>query len=358
MKVSALRVCLFILFLTLSIQSFGQSEKFEMVKLADGVYAAIRKEPAGLAVESNSTFIICANDVIVVDAQSNIANTKAVLAALRRITNKPVRYVVNTHWHDDHIIGNQVYQAAFPGVEFIAHANTRTYLPAEGMTNRAKFHAGIPQVIQQLRAAVQNNKNLSGEPLTDEERASYLSDIALAEGYMTVPQGFQPVLPTITVTDQLTLYHGGRTVEIRYLGRGHTSGDIVVYLPQEQLVAAGDLVIWPVPLIGADQSHVGDWAASLTKLRALQPSIIVPGHGPVMRDDAYVQLMTRLLSSVQQQTAAAVARGETLEQARKSVKLDEFRQLFAGDSKVRNMLFSIYVVGPAVASAYHDATGK
>jgi cyclase len=175
---------------------------------------------------------------------------------------------------------------------------------------------------------------------------------------MTVPRGFQPILPTITVTGQLTLYHGGRTVEISYLGRGHTSGDLVVYLPQERIVAAGDLVIWPVPLIGSDQSHVGAWAASLTRLRALQPNIIVPGHGPLLRDDTYVQLMIRLLTSVQQQTAAAVARGETLEQARKSVNLEEFRRLFAGDSKVRNALFSTYVVGPAVASAYHDAMSK
>jgi cyclase len=118
-----------ILFLLCSpISVFGQARKFEVVKVADGIYAALRKEPPGFAVESNSVFIVCEEDVIVVDAQSNYASTREVLAALRGVTNKPVRYVINTHWHDDHIVGNRVYAEAFPGLEFIAHAR----LPAFG----------------------------------------------------------------------------------------------------------------------------------------------------------------------------------------------------------------------------------
>jgi glyoxylase-like metal-dependent hydrolase (beta-lactamase superfamily II) len=331
---------------------------FELVRVADGVYAAVRKEPPGFAVEANSLFIIGEADVIVVDAQSNSAATREVLAALRGLTDKPVRYVVNTHWHDDHIVGNQVYREAFPGVEFIAHARTRDYLPAEGETNRRKFHEAIPTFSARLSALVREGKNLKGEPLGDEERASYLSDISLAEGYMTVPPDFRPVLPTITLQDSLTLHQGGRTVEILSLGRGHTSGDLVVHLPRERVVASGDLVVWPVPLVGSDQSHVGDWGATLEKLRALRPAALVPGHGPVMRDDSYVQLMARLMNSLKQQAAAAVARGETLEQTRKGVHLEEFRKAFAGDSKVRNTLFSVYVVGPAVESAFRDAVAK
>jgi hypothetical protein len=78
----------------------------------------------------------------------------------------------------------------------------------------------------------------------------------------------------------------------------------------------------------------------------------------LLRDDAYVQQVVRLLNSVKQQTESAVARGETLEQVRKSADLTELRKIFAGDSKVRNTLFSVYVVGPAVESAFHDATEK
>lgn len=132
----------------------------------------------------------------------------------------------------------------------------------------------------------------------------------------------------------------------------------MINLPTEHVVIAGDLIVWPVPFVGADQSHVGDWSATLEKLRALQPMVIIPGHGPLMRDDSYVRLERDLFASIKKQVGEAVARGATLEETRKSVNLDEFRKLFAGDSKVRNALFSVYVVGPAVASAFHDATEK
>ena len=143
-----------------------RSPKFELVKVAEGVYAALRKEPPGFAVESNSVFIVGDSDVIVVDTQSNSAATADVLAALRGLTDKPVRYVVNTHWHDDHVIGNQVYAEAFPGVEFVAHARTREYLATTGLVNREKFHKAIPAFLSTLKTHLRDNKNLRGEPLS------------------------------------------------------------------------------------------------------------------------------------------------------------------------------------------------
>jgi cyclase len=365
MRKSLALVCLFALltFLTprpraVASQS-SRPTKFDVVKLAEGVYAAVRKDPPGFAVESNSLFVIGDDGVIVVDAQSNLAATRETLAALRALTDKPVKFVVNTHWHDDHVVGNQVYREAFPGVQFVAHAATRAYLPAEGAANRRKWHeGGLSQFVEMLRGLVKDNKSLGGGALDDEERASYLSDIRLGEGYMTVPANYEPLLPTVTLEDGLTLYQGSRAVEILVLGRGHTSGDVVVRLPRESIVAAGDLVVWPVPFVGSDQSHVSDWGATLEKLSALKPSVILPGHGPLMRDDSYLRQVARLMDSVNQQTRAAVARGESLEAARKSVKLDEFRKLFAGESHLKNTLFSMYVAGPAVASAYTDATAK
>jgi len=352
-------VLLFAVGLALVPVASGRQAKFDVVKLAEGVYAAVRRDPPGFAVESNSLFIIGDDGVIVVDAQSNLAATRETLAALRKLTDKPVRYVVNTHWHDDHVIGNQVYAEAFPGVAFVAHAATRAYLPAKGAAARRSWHeGGLSQFVEQLRGILKGGVNSKGEPLDEEQRASLASDIALGEGYMTVPADFRPLLPTVTLEDKLRIYQGEREVDVLYLGRGHTSGDVVVYLPREGIVAAGDLVVWPVPFVGSDQSHVGDWGATLERLVALKASTIVPGHGPVMRDDSYPRLVERLMNSIKQQTGAAVARGETLEQARGSVNLDEFRSLFAGGSKVRNTLFSVYVAGPAVESAFNDASPK
>jgi cyclase len=340
--------------------ALGQANNFELVKMADGVYAAIRKEPPGLTVNGNSVFIINENDVIVVDTTLTPGTAKEEIAALRKLTTNPVKYVVNTHWHDDHIMGNQAYRDAYPGVEFIAHANTREYLPTTGLGNRklAMSEQGYPGFIAALKNRLTKKQSVFGGPMDDEEIATYASDIQIAERYMAENPGAQIILPTITLENRLTLYRGNRTIDILYLGRGHTSGDIVVHLPAEGIVIAGDLVIWPVPYVGNPQSHPGDWAGTLDKLLGLKHTAIIPGHGPVLTDDSYVKLMARLFGSMKKQVEAAVARGETLEQTRKVVNLDEFQRVFAGESRMRRDVFVSYVMGAGLAVAFSDASAK
>ena len=336
----------------------AQSEKFDVVKVAEGVYATIRKDSPGLGAEANDVFIINDEDVVVVDTGVSQSSTREVLAALRKLTPKPVRYVVNTHWHDDHVLGNQVYREAFPAADFIAHAETREYLPGVGLERRKQAFTGAAGFVVRLKELVAQNKSLTGQPLTDEERAVYLNDIKIGERFVAEGPTTPVVLPTITVRDRLTIHRGARTIEIMQLGRGHTAGDLVVHLPREGVVITGDLVVWPVPYVGSEQSHINDWAATLQQLIALRPTVIIPGHGPVMRDDAYVRTLANMFAHISRQTASAVARGETLEQTRKSVDLSEFRQQLAGDSQLRRLLFHVYVAEPAVAAAFREATEK
>jgi len=333
-----------------------------MVKVADGVYAAVRKEPPGLTVNGNSVFIINDDDVVVVDTTLTPGTAREELAALRKLTTKPVRYIINTHWHDDHIMGNAVYQEAFPNAEFIAQTKTREYLPTTGLENRkqAMSERGYPGFIAAIKNRLEKNESVFGGPMDEEERATYASDIRIAEQYMAENPKAEIVLPTITLEDRLTLHRGSRRIDILYLGRGHTSGDLVVHLPKEGVIIAGDLVIYPVPYVGNPQSHPGDWARTLEKLLALNHTAIVPGHGPVLRDDSYVRLMTKLFTSMNEQVLQAVARGETLDTARqkKSINLDEFQNLFAGNSRMRKLIFMNYVAGAGVAAAFSDAATK
>src|SRR5829696_2768772 len=161
------RLCLFaLLFAAAPLAAFGQTGGFEMVKLADGVYLARRTEPAGLTVNANSVFIVNDEDVLVVDATLTPGTAREELAALRKLTDKPVRYVVNTHWHDDHVMGNVAYRDAFPGADFVAHENTREYLPTTGLTNRrmAMSPGGYPGFIGALRRRLERNESVSGGP--------------------------------------------------------------------------------------------------------------------------------------------------------------------------------------------------
>ncbi|HYK41828.1 MAG TPA: MBL fold metallo-hydrolase [Thermoanaerobaculia bacterium] len=328
-------------------------ENFTVQKIAEGVYAVIRSDPPGLMVDGNCVLIVNDEDVVVVDAPEA---SREILAALRKITTKPVRYVVNTHWHDDHVLGNRIWRDAFPGVEFIAHENTRAYLPGQGLVNRRTMLQGAPPFVAHMKDLLAQNKSFSGAEMTPEERTSFASDIALVDQYLAEVPSIPIVLPTVGVTDRVRLYRGERTIEILSLGSGHTAGDIVVNLPKERIAITGDLVVYPVPFVGDPQSHVSEWAPTLAKLRALSPAMYVPGHGPVLRDDSYVRLLEDLFGSIDRQTRAAAAAGRSLEEARKAVDLEELRRRFAGDSRVRDTLFRNYVAGPAVAAAFREAT--
>ena len=266
-----------------------------------------------------------------------------------------MRYLVNTHWHDDHVIGDAAWRRAYPGLQIVGHAALRDYLPGTGLKNRQGMIDGAPRFAARMQAQMDQGKNLRNEPISAEERTSYASDIALVKHYMEVVPGTEVPLPDIVVDDVLVLERGARRIEIRALGRSHTSGDLVVWLPRERVLACGDMLVWPVPLVGNDQSHVGDWPATLDALLALKPKTLVPGHGPVFGDTRYAKQVRDLFAHIDAQVQAAVARGADLDTVRKAVDLSAQRKLFAGDSKVKDFAFGMYVAGPAVESAYRDA---
>jgi glyoxylase-like metal-dependent hydrolase (beta-lactamase superfamily II) len=333
-------------------------ENFEVQRLADGVYAVVRKEPPGLMMDANNLFVVNDEDVVVVDANGSATHTREVVAALKKITTKPVRYVINTHWHDDHVMGDRVWRDAYPGVEFVGHARMREYLPTTGAANHEQMTAQAPKFAEMLRATVAKGKDLAGRDLDAETRAEYESDVSLIDQYVADAPGTSVVLPSITVERSMTLYRGDRAIEILHAGSGHTAGDLVVWLPKERILATGDLVVWPVPLVGGDQSHVTEWAATLAALRALDPAVIVPGHGRVLYDAAYLELMEKFFAAVTREAAAAITRGESLEQAQKSVKVEEYRRPFAGESRSRGFLFDVYAVSPSVAAVYREKLGR
>jgi glyoxylase-like metal-dependent hydrolase (beta-lactamase superfamily II) len=346
-------VCLFAI--SLAAQT---TPEYKVEKLADGVFALIRQDPVGWMVVSNCVFIINDNDVVVVDTGGAASLAKQMIAELRNITSKPVRYVINTHWHDDHILGNAAFKEAFPEAEFVAHANLREYLPTKGVTARESMEKGAPEFTKFLQEQVDKKVSMVGGEMGDEERAAYLSDIRLVKRYLAEVKETPIILPTITLDERWTLYRGDRMIDVRYFGRAHTSGDVVVHLPKEGILITGDIVIAPVPLVGDTQSHVSDWGPTLEKLRALHATTIVPGHGPVLHDDKQLELLSRMFNSITQQTKAAISRGESLDVIRKRIDLKEFKQVLADDNAVRRILFANYVVMPATASAYSDLTGK
>ncbi|HEX5131451.1 MAG TPA: MBL fold metallo-hydrolase [Candidatus Krumholzibacteria bacterium] len=342
------------LMLALPAGSPGAASHFTVTPLADGVYAVIEADPLGLANHSNAVFIVGSDDVIVVDTQFTLHRTREVLDALRGITDKPVRTVINTHWHDDHMFGNQVYKEAFPNVEIIAHANTRADMETTGVENRAGQVAGGAEAMTMFHDAIEAKTALDGSPLSPDERDAYASTVAIAQEYLDEQPGFTLTLPTRTFTDQLTLRQGERVIEVRHFGPAVTRGDVIVYLPAEGVLAAGDLVDNPVPF--AYGCNTEGWIAALDSIRALKPKTIVPGHGELVTDGG--EQLARVLTALRDQARAAVANGESLDTARAHINVDDFRARMVSNNKMLGFIFDQMFVGPVMKSAFESAGGS
>jgi len=235
--------------------------------LGHGVYAAILTEPLSLALNANSLFIVNDSGVVVVDAQFTRVATLANIAALRRITPKPVRYVINTHWHDDRIAGNQVYQDSFPGVRFLAHANTPADLIGLGRPNRGDQVRYAPAAADRYQRLLEAGLGLDSTAASPAEAAAVTSALGIIRQYVAEHSGYREVLPEGITGAGQTLVTEGRTIELRWFGRGNTRGDLVVYLPDQGIAATGDLLVAPIPL--GFNSYPSEWIAVLDSIAAL-----------------------------------------------------------------------------------------
>jgi cyclase len=356
--VTRLRVPLLLCALSLGLTPLAAQTKppapgFVLTRVADGVYAAIRADSSANVVHGNSTVIVNDRDVVVVDAAGTPAAARRVIAAVRRLTGKPVRYLVSTHWHDDHTMGNQAWAEAYPGLEIIGHPETAADMTTKAVANREGYVKSLPGILEYIEKQLAAGNGLDGTPLAPGERRSLTADMRLAREYLGQAPSFRVTPPTLTVKRRLTLVRGDRTIDIRHFGWGNTPGDLVLHLPKEQVVITGDLVVWPTPFVF--DSHIRSWQASLDSVRALGATALVPGHGPVMRDHEYLDLVAAALRAVQEQTEAAKAKGLDLEQTRKAVDVAELGRRFTGDAKVRRLSWENYFVGPAVQRAFEQA---
>lgn len=325
-------------------------------EVAPGVHAFVFTNSGVANVDGTAVAIINDRDVVVVDAQWTPATARRVVAEIRKLTRKPVRFVITTHWHGDHWIGNQAYLEAFPGVDFIAHENTLVDLEEDRRDLIPTRDSTIPAMIADFRSRLQRGVRRDGGKYTTTDSANVRAQIAGLNWAKEALRGVYPVLPTITVADSMVIRRGARSIVIRYLGRGNTRGDLSIWLPQEQVLITGDLMVNPVPYTMG--SYIGEWATTLGKLRSLPAKVIIPGHGPIQRDWNYLDLLTELFTSITTQTRDAVAKGLDLEATRKAVDLSAFRTRFLKGDETLGRAFDGYVVGPAVERAWLEARGE
>jgi len=312
---------------------FGESadaNQRQITKLADGVYAIQHKNLNDGNVSGNTTVIIGDREVFVVDSCYLPSSAREDIAQIRQWTDKPVGYLLNTHFHNDHNNGNKTYLDAFPSLAIIAQEETKKDMDLIQPGNIERTPSQTAATI----AALKQGKLQNGRLLSDEEKKQVQQ---LLPGLEKQEAEFRAMVyqpPTLTFTDKLDIDIGNREIQVKHLGRGNTPGDTIVYLPKEKILIAGDLLVYPIPY--TYDGYPAEWVQTLKNMAQLDADIIVPGHGPVLHGKAYLYLVTDLLQSAVEQVRARIRQighpgFHSLEDVKGSVDLTPFRQKFAAD---------------------------
>jgi cyclase len=299
-----------------------------VTRVADGVYAIRHPDAPDTFPQGNTTVIIGSREVLVVDSGYLPSSAREDIAQIRQWTDKPVRYLLNTHWHPDHLRGNAVYADAFPGITILAHTETKRLQASYDAANLERY----PKRLAALKADLAQGRGQDGKPLSAADTENLRKTIAGREQVAAELQGMRMQPATLTFDHAIDIDLGDREVRIRHLGRGDTLGDAWAYLPKEKLLISGDVLVHPVPYFFA--GYPADLASTLRQLEAMDIDTIVPGHGEILHDKTFVRSVIELLDSVIAQVNAEVVREGSLaariESVRKVIDVAKFREQFAG----------------------------
>jgi glyoxylase-like metal-dependent hydrolase (beta-lactamase superfamily II) len=289
-------------------------DDFTLVQVADGVYAAIAK-PGGLA-SGNAGFIIGDDGVVIFDTFFTPVAIEELIGEIQKLTNKPIKYAVNSHYHLDHTGGNQVL--AERGVPIIAHDNVLKW-----QTVKNKRFLPAPEELQKRKSDAE--KQLSETPADQKDKRAQLErTIRRVDALITI----KLTNPTKTFsTGTMKLRLGKREVILATLP-GHTGGDVFAYVPDANVVFMGDLG-WSKTLPNLVDATVNDWIPTLDTILKQHPaSKYVPGHGNVATA-ADIKDFRDYLDDLRARVKQGITDGLTVDQAKQQLTLPEKYKSFA-----------------------------
>jgi glyoxylase-like metal-dependent hydrolase (beta-lactamase superfamily II) len=296
--------------------STGKAYRFE--KIADGVYYATAA--GSMVTGSNNVVIIGSRDVLVVDTGTTPAAARAFIQDLKLLTPKPVRFVVNTHFHYDHTDGNQVYAGK---ADIIAHEYVKQAIETLNVLQREPFKTSqltnVPLRIEMLKKQLAEAKDPSTRQMLQQQ-------LTLAQEGWEQLKEIKPTPPNVTYSTKKVLDLGGREVQLLFLGRGHTNGDTVVFLPKEKIVCTGDLMESQIAYMG--DAQFDEWVTTLDALKKLDFETDLPGHGMPFKGKALITSFQGYLRELTKQAGDLRKQGVSAEVAAQRVDLTAYRSSF------------------------------
>ena len=284
----------------------GKVYTFE--KIADGVYYTTSAANTG----GNHTLIVGDRNVLLVDASTTPGAARALLQDMKLVTDKPVRWVVNTHFHYDHTDGNSVFG---PDVEIIGHEYVRHAIADFDVPHRDPLKTALtnmPVQIESLKKQIADEKDAARREALQKQLAAAQADLEEIKVLKLTP-------PNVTYSSKMTLFQGTREIQLLFLGRGHTQGDTVVYLPQERIVCTGDLMESRIAYMG--DAMFDEWITTLDSLKELNFDTVLPGHGVPFHEKSLITAFQSYIKDFMIKVAELRKQGLTPEEAAQKVDM-------------------------------------
>lgn len=331
---------------------------YEASTLADGVWLFASPEPFHVQPYGNVIAVEQADGFVLFDSGGTPAGAARILDMLAALSPKPVKAVVVSHWHGDHINGLRTIQQRWPKVRTIATNATRRTLtdPKVARFMPTGDTASDDAIRRNLEGAVGHLRSQAARSdLSEAVRAGNAQAARELQHYGQELLGGAMLVPTEGFDDRLLVDDPQRPVELHFLGRANTDGDAVAWLPRQKILLSGDIVVAPIPY--GFGSYPRDWQATLAVLKAFDFKMLVPGHGTVMKDADYLDRLSSLIAETRAKVAAMVAQGLSLDDVQKQIDLSEQALMFSGGDAFRARIFDQYWRQPFVASVFKEAKG-
>lgn len=320
------------------------------VLVTEGVWMIEKPEVTDPPFEGNVTVIEQTDGLVVVDAGGAPVSGRAIVAEIRRLSPKPVRWLIYTHYHGDHNLGAGEVRAAWPELRILSTVRTRENMtgpPMAYVTDYAKAYGDMAAFAE---------KQAADTSLPEKLRAGWARTAAAGPAMVAAYTGLAATPADLTFSDRITLPDAQAPVEVMFLGPANTDGDAVVWAPRQRVLASGDLVVAPVPY--AAHTYPQDWIGVLRALERLDFAYLIPGHGAVQTDRAYIDRLAAALVSVRDQVEPLARAGLPLAEVRKQVDLAPIRATFAGEDPWLGFLFNAVFGNDLVSNVWKQARGE
>jgi glyoxylase-like metal-dependent hydrolase (beta-lactamase superfamily II) len=328
----------------------------EWKELAKGVWVGVRPVSYRTPVLCNTVVVIGKKGVLVFDAAGFAIQGERLVEKVAELTDKPITQIVVSHWHGDHSNGLHKVLEKYPDAQVISHSFTAkavasplAAIPPRDLEAESAYRERVKKT---LATGIRSN----GDPLTPSLRKSLEDSLEYYDAVNEQVDRMKINVATVFADSLMKIDLGGKKVELRHIAPGNTRGDLFLWLPKEKILATGDIVVSPTPY--GFFSYPQSWSGVLRDLKKFPARYIVPGHGDVMTDTSYLDLLAETMDLVVAEVDPPAKAGKSLEEVRAEVAWTPVEARFTGGDDMLAFIFNIWFKTPIVEAEYNLAIGK